>query len=665
MKKLLPKLLLLACTAALAGNTAQADVAVNATNFPDSAMRVYVNTFDKDKDGTLSDTEIANVKTLYISNSKILDITGIQYFTSATYLQIFNSKIENIDLSVVPWIQRLQLWSDSVKTVNTSNLTKLTDINIGYCPNLTAVDITAATGLTNYANFNQCSSLRSLDFSKNVALKKIDVENCSKLASVTLPGTTTLTKFILNQAAITSIDLSKCTGITNLQMRYDTKIKSIDVSALTALKQLQLTADSALTTVNVNGLSNLTTLNLFSSPVESIDLAQVPNVTSLTLSGTHLVTVDISNNTKLTSLSMDNMPLITSFTWPESVAGVRSFSIYDCPKLATLDVSNATNLRSLSCYNNALTTLTMGENIYLTDLQAYNNQLSSIDLSELTALQSLQLNDNKFKSIDVSENTKLQKLYLSNNNLSAIDVSANTAVTDLRLSHNNLSSIDLSNNNGLNYLYLDHNNLSAVDLNGKTNLYEAYLSVNKIKKIDMTSLTSRLQILEADTNYIASIDMSKVTYRWLKPKLANNGRHVSIPAHEDNGAVVYQIAVSDLAAQIGDGFDATKVTSWGEGTTLSADSTTLTVTADTVWYTYYTGYTNYGYGYDDAQYYKFYLSYDKWVPTAVNDVDAAAQPVDVTYYNTLGVAAREPFEGINIVVTRYSDGTTTTRKVMK
>lgn len=36
-----------------------------------------------------------------------------------------------------------------------------------------------------------------------------------------------------------------------------------------------------------------------------------------------------------------------------------------------------------------------------------------------------------------------------------------------------------------------------------------------------------------------------------------------------------------------------------------------------------------------------------------------------TYYNALGVASDKPFKGVNIVVTRHSDGTTTTSKVVK
>ena len=37
----------------------------------------------------------------------------------------------------------------------------------------------------------------------------------------------------------------------------------------------------------------------------------------------------------------------------------------------------------------------------------------------------------------------------------------------------------------------------------------------------------------------------------------------------------------------------------------------------------------------------------------------------VHYYNTMGMESKTPFEGINIVVTRYTDGTTSAQKVLK
>ena len=53
------------------------------------------------------------------------------------------------------------------------------------------------------------------------------------------------------------------------------------------------------------------------------------------------------------------------------------------------------------------------------------------------------------------------------------------------------------------------------------------------------------------------------------------------------------------------------------------------------------------------------------ITTAINELFNGRVPVETIYYNSLGMQSNEPFDGINIVVTRYSDGTTSTTKVMR
>ncbi len=53
------------------------------------------------------------------------------------------------------------------------------------------------------------------------------------------------------------------------------------------------------------------------------------------------------------------------------------------------------------------------------------------------------------------------------------------------------------------------------------------------------------------------------------------------------------------------------------------------------------------------------------LPTAITRVGTEAQPVSVEYVNIAGVRSSKPWQGVNIVVTRYSDGTTSTAKVVK
>ena len=53
------------------------------------------------------------------------------------------------------------------------------------------------------------------------------------------------------------------------------------------------------------------------------------------------------------------------------------------------------------------------------------------------------------------------------------------------------------------------------------------------------------------------------------------------------------------------------------------------------------------------------------IQTAVSSIYGDREVVDVQYVNALGQQSSKPFEGVNIVVTRYSDGTMSTTKVLK
>lgn len=56
---------------------------------------------------------------------------------------------------------------------------------------------------------------------------------------------------------------------------------------------------------------------------------------------------------------------------------------------------------------------------------------------------------------------------------------------------------------------------------------------------------------------------------------------------------------------------------------------------------------------------------DNQIPTSINGVQVMSNVESVKFYNAAGVESDKPFQGVNIVVTRYSDGSTTTTKILK
>ena len=63
--------------------------------------------------------------------------------------------------------------------------------------------------------------------------------------------------------------------------------------------------------------------------------------------------------------------------------------------------------------------------------------------------------------------------------------------------------------------------------------------------------------------------------------------------------------------------------------------------------------------------YPLNLDADKEVVTGVNDVNSTKEVKGVSYFNMMGVESAQPFDGVNIMVTTYADGTSSAAKVLR
>ena len=59
------------------------------------------------------------------------------------------------------------------------------------------------------------------------------------------------------------------------------------------------------------------------------------------------------------------------------------------------------------------------------------------------------------------------------------------------------------------------------------------------------------------------------------------------------------------------------------------------------------------------------LSFTATAPSSIDQPAVGQQVLGHTYYNVAGMSSEKPFDGLNIVVTRYSDGTVSTTKVFR
>ena len=162
-----------------------AGVAIDNNNFPDANFRTVVENFDTNKDGSLSDTEIAAVEAINCYKKGITNLKGIEYFTSLKKLKCFNNQLTSLDVSKNTALTYLDCHSNQLTSLDVSKNTALTQL---YCKNnqLTKLDVSKNTALTELNCSN--NQLTKLDVSKNTTLFYLGCFN-NQLTSLDISNT--------------------------------------------------------------------------------------------------------------------------------------------------------------------------------------------------------------------------------------------------------------------------------------------------------------------------------------------------------------------------------------------------------------------------------------------------------------------------------------------
>ncbi len=208
-------------------------VAIDESNFPDAGFRNYANRFDTGKNGYLSPQELATATDLYVYDTNITSLEGIEHFENLKYLSVRIGGTE-LDLSKNTALERLYC-----------DYSKLTSLNVSGC--------TALTSLSCYGN-----KLTSLDLSSNTALTYL---NCggNKLTSLDLSSNPALTSLYCYNNRITTLDLSNNPALTRLSC-YSNQLTNLDISNLTQLRYLYSYSNAYSITVAADNTFDLSTL---------------------------------------------------------------------------------------------------------------------------------------------------------------------------------------------------------------------------------------------------------------------------------------------------------------------------------------------------------------------------------------------------------------------
>ena len=238
--------LLLTLVALLGIMQARADVTINATNFPDENFRNWLLEQDYGKDGVITDDEIAGITDIYVINTSIANLKGIEFFTALTGLYCFNNQLTSLDVSGCTALKELACHNNQLTSLDVSKNTALTVLSC-YDNKLTSLDMSGCTALTELHCYN--NQLTSLDVSGFTALTTLRC-NTNQLTSLDVSKNTLLTELSCDNNQLTSLNVSGCTALKSLYCQ-DNQLTSLDVSKNTALIYLSC-SDNQLASLDVS-----------------------------------------------------------------------------------------------------------------------------------------------------------------------------------------------------------------------------------------------------------------------------------------------------------------------------------------------------------------------------------------------------------------------------
>ena len=533
--------------------TAQAQVVLNETNFPDAnfrkalASRLRINEGDE-----ITAERIAATTTLNVSSKKIADLTGIEHFTALTSLYCNSNQLTSLDVSKNIKLTGLMCEGNQLTSLNVSNNTALT--GLGCADNqLTSLNVSSNTALATLVCAN--NQLTSLNVSNNTALIRLDCRR-NQLTELDVSKNTALTELYCYENQLTELDVSKHTALTLLDCSNN-QLTALDVSNNIALTTLYCGINQ-LTSLDVSKNTALRKLWCCINQIrgEAMDAL----ITSLPIVNIgEFYVIDTKYGTEGNFLTEDQAAVAETKGWKvydyyggkprifgevivlnaenfpdenfrkvlariwgiedgdeitkRTIAATKSLNISlksiadltgikhftaltylkcDNNQLTELDVSKNTALESLECSSNQLTSLDVSQNTALTLLSCGWNQLTSLNVSKNIELTTLYCHKNQLTLLDVSQNTALEKLYCGDNLLTSLNVFQNTALTSLSCYDNQLTLLDVSQNTALKELYCGDNLLTSLNVFQNTALTTLYCYCNHIKGKAMDELVASL-----------------------------------------------------------------------------------------------------------------------------------------------------------------------------
>lgn len=294
-KKIMKKTFLLSLLAFFTSIPTFADVAINATNFPDPIFRDYVKTkiMGNANATTLTTAKINSTYKINVSNKGISSLKGIEYFTEVVDLIASGNNLTTLDVSNLSKLRWLNLTNNNIASIDLSHNTELRLLWI----NIKKLSLNKNTELLSLSIWG--SELTSLDLSNNNKLEHLYLEGNPNLVSLTLPTDPLALKAIrvLNCPLLNSLDVSRYTNLETLQYTGN-GFKYVDVSDKAELLWLDC-HDNGLTSIDVSNNPKLKVLDCYNNLLTSLDLSNNPSLKGLRCQNNLITELNLSQHPNL------------------------------------------------------------------------------------------------------------------------------------------------------------------------------------------------------------------------------------------------------------------------------------------------------------------------------------------------------------------------------
>ncbi len=292
----------------------------------------------------------SNLKTLYVSGNEIVEI-NFKLNSQLNRLYITQGAFPADALAFLGMVEDLSITVLKGATGGEAAITPDLDIDLLFACDLTFFDrkhLDKVLSLT-------CNGLAST----------VSFEPFTSLVELVIEG-----EEAWDVSLLESLDLSKNTALTHLDIDVETTFTELDLSSNIALTHLELTARSAIAVLDLSSNSALTHLTVFKQGLlETLVLPKADTLESITL----------SQSRELENVSFERSP------------GLKSLKLLYV-SIDELDLSKNINLQGLGIIGSDISELDLSNNLMLEVLVMHENiNFSTIDLTSNGALIGLDL----------------------------------------------------------------------------------------------------------------------------------------------------------------------------------------------------------------------------------------------------------------------------------